>query len=258
MRVPWSSSSHWPHVRSLRCSARSSPQMGRRTVAMGKVLAKVLSPSCRTRTLHCTLLMCSYPGETKKCSQKKICACSTMRISDSLHKGEVAARALFALFLIITTVLASFEAMGARVMDSPWSRLITMISLVGAIYLGLNKDFYLPFLGPTVIPTSVLKLGTPPDASVSVSVDAPKNATHVLYWASTPSNVPLESPMVAYKGFKNAGVVEVAGGRATLRLACPGAYRVGWGKLLAKHVHYRYIFANGAMSSVKTANVSCP
>lgn len=181
-----------------------------------------------------------------------------MRISDDLQKGHVAAHALFTGALVLTTLLASLQAFGSNVLGSKWARLVVLVSLAGAVYLGFNRDFYMPFLGPTVIPTSVLKLGTPSDASVAISIDAPAKATHVVYWAANPATVPSENPISAYRGFNNAGVVEVAGKRATLRIACPGTYRVGWGRMLPKHLHYRFVFSNGVMSAVKTAAVTCP
>ena len=118
---------------------------------------------------------------------------------------------------------------------------------------------YLPFLGPSAIPTSVLKVGSPSDASVAIAIDAPAGATHVVYWAAKPSTLPVDTPGAAYVGFTNAGVVPVAGGRATLRLACPGVYKVGpTHRVIPRHVHFRYVFGNGSMSSVKTRPVACP
>lgn len=181
-----------------------------------------------------------------------------MRLSENLEKGQVAAHAVFAASLIGTAVLAAFHIFGSNVLASKWARVIVLIALVGAVFLGFNRDFYMPFLGPTVVPTSVLRVGVPSDASVAVSIDAPADATHVVYWAASPSTMPANSPMEAYRGFRNAGIVEVAGGRATMRLACPGTYRVGWSRMLPRHVHYRYIFGNGVMSAVKTASVKCP
>ena len=180
-----------------------------------------------------------------------------MRVNEKLEKVDVSARAFFALMMVLTTLLAAFQTFGANPLGSRWARLVVILSLVGAVYLGFNRDFYMPFLGPTVIPTSVLKLGTPADATVSVSIDVPKTATHVIYWAATPSTAPQDNPMAAYRGFKNAGVVEAAGGRATLRVACPGTYKVGWGRLVPRHLHYRCVFANGSLSAVKTASVTC-
>lgn len=180
-----------------------------------------------------------------------------MRITENLEKGEAAIHAVAAVALIVTAVLAALQSFGADVLSSRWARLVVLVALAGGTYVGLNRDFYLPFLGPTVVPTSVLKLGTPADATVSVTVDAPANATHVIYWAAGPSTYPSDSPPAAYQGFKNAGVVEVAGNRATLRVACPGTYKVNRGRVLPRHLHYRYVFSNGVLSSVRTANVAC-
>jgi hypothetical protein len=181
-----------------------------------------------------------------------------MRLSENLEKGQVAAQVVFTGSLVATAVLASFHIFGSNVLSRTWARAIVLVALVGAVFLGLNRDFYMPFLGPTVVPTSVLRVGVPSDASVAISIDVPSNVTHVVYWAASPSTMPANSPMEAYRGFRNAGIVETSGGRATMRLACPGTYKVGWGRLLPRHVHYRYIFNNGIMSSVKTASVKCP
>lgn len=181
-----------------------------------------------------------------------------MRLSEKMQPGEVAAHLVFVVAMLLTTLLAALQSFGSNVLASKWAKLVTVVALVGAVYLGTSRDFYMPFLGPTIIPTSVLQVGTPKDASVAMSVDAPAGATHVMYWAASPSTTPATSPAKAYEGFNNAGIVQVAGGRATLRLACPGTYTVRWNKLLPRHVHYRFIFENGMTSSVKTANVRCP
>lgn len=179
-------------------------------------------------------------------------------MSDNLQKGHVAAHAFFAFALIVTTLLATLHTFGSNVLASKWSRLVVILGLVGAVYLGFDRDFYMPFLGPTVLPTTVLKVGTPADASVSVSIDAPANVSHVVYWAANPSTMSRDDPMEAYRGFNNAGIVAATNGRATLRLACPGTYKVGWGRLLPRHVHYRYIYKTGVLSGVQTASVTCP
>lgn len=180
-----------------------------------------------------------------------------MRITENLEKGEAAIHAVSATALVVTALLAALQSFGANVLASNWARLVVLIALAGGAYLGLNRDFYMPFLGPTVVPTSLLKLGTPADANVAVSIDTPPNATHVIYWAAATSTYPTDTASAAYEGFKNAGVVEAAGGRATMRVACPGTYRVGWGRVMPRHVHYRYVFSNGVLSSVRTSPVAC-
>ena len=175
-----------------------------------------------------------------------------------MTSSAVVAHIVFVISLLVTAVLASLQALGSNVLSSSnAARLVALVALVGAVYLGTNRDFYMPFLGPTIVPTSVLKLGVPADATVSITVDAPPQATHVMYWAATAANMPFDSAAKAYSGFNNAGIVQVAAGRATMKIACPGTYRVGWGKLLPRHVHYRFVFANGMTSGVQSAPVTC-
>lgn len=181
-----------------------------------------------------------------------------MRVSDNITKSGVIAHAIFAISFILTTVMAAFHVFGARVLDRTWARFIVIVALVGAVYLGSSRDFYAPHLGVNVIPTTALKQYTPTDASVAVTVDAPDGAVYALYWASKQSTLVFESPAAAYSGYENSGVVPVAGGRATLRLGCPGVYKSSLGRVVPRHVHCRFVFPNGAMTSVKTLPVRCP
>ena len=182
-----------------------------------------------------------------------------LRQSDTVGKGQVIAQASFALSLVVTAVLAAVQAMGGNVLSRTWAKLLVMVGLVAAVYLGSSRDFYMPFLGPNVVPSSLLQIGTPTDATVALTVVAPPGATHVMYWAAQASLLTSSDPTKAYGAFSNSGVVPVAGGRATLRLACPGTYQVGMiKKVLPRHVHFRYVFKNGMVSSVKTQAVACP
>jgi hypothetical protein len=181
-----------------------------------------------------------------------------MRLSENLTTAGVASQAVFAMALIATALIASLHVFGGDVLRHSWARLVVIVGLVGAVYLGSSRDFYMPFLGPGVVPTSVLKVGSPAAASVAITIDVPEGAVHVMYWAAKQAVLPFESPKLAYDGFSNAGVVPVAGGRATLRMACPGTYKTPMGRVTSRHVHFRYVYASGAMSSVKTLPVSCP
>lgn len=172
--------------------------------------------------------------------------------------AAVTAHVVFVVAMLVAVLLAALQSFGSNVLSRRLPRLVVLIALVGAVYLGTSRDFYMPFLGPTIVPTSVLKLGAPADATVAITVEAPAGATHAMYWAAASSAMPTQSAAKAYSGFNNAGIVEVAAGRATMRVACPGTYTVGWGKLVPRHVHYRFIYANGMTSSVKTAPITCP
>ena len=176
-----------------------------------------------------------------------------------LTQPQVVTRAVFLVSMIVTTVLASLYTWGSTsALNSRWGRLVVLVAMVGAVSVGFDRNLYLPFLGATAMPPSVLKLGVPDNATLAVSVDVPKDVSYVMYWAANPSLLPSSNPKDAYSKFTNAGVVQATQGRVTLRLQCPGGYRVGWGRLLPRHVHYRYVYNNGMASEVKTAYVTCP
>lgn len=131
---------------------------------------------------------------------------------------------------------------------------------IAGLYLAVNRDFYLPFLGKAVLPPSVLKdTNKPVDQFCKlVKVDA-KDAVKVVYWAADPGNEVGSSPQEAYGEFMNSGVADVQNGEAVLVIHCPQTYKVKkfgiYNKELSKHVHYRLVNKNGMMSEVKTRNL---
>ena len=134
---------------------------------------------------------------------------------------------------------------------------------LASIYLAKNRNFYLPFLGNTVMPISVLKNISNPKANISLTVDAP-NADMVMFWAAEPlTDGEIDGEKFAYEAydkFSNAGIAEVIGGKATLKIACPQSYWVKkWGikKTLPKHIHYRLVYPTGWVSEIKTESILC-
>ena len=134
---------------------------------------------------------------------------------------------------------------------------------IAAIYLSSRKSFYLPFLGKTILPTSVIKQMDNINADIKINVDAP-NADMVIYWAANP--LPINEvdgskyAMDAYNKYTNSGVAPVISGKAELKVSCPQKYWVNkWGinKTLPKHVHYRLVYPTGWVSEVKTTKLSC-
>lgn len=173
-----------------------------------------------------------------------------------MAKREVMTRSVFLVSIFATVVAASVSAFSpCNIMRRPWARLLVVVALVGTLILAVQPSTYLPFLGPTVMPISILKPGVPSDATTTFTVDAPGDALHVLYWAAR-SGVLSTDPETAYGNFENAGMVEVVGGKAILRIKCPGTYNVR-GSALPKHVHYRYVYKNGMLSGVKTSHLKC-
>jgi hypothetical protein len=133
-----------------------------------------------------------------------------------------------------------------------------IFSLIGisALMIGFSRDTYLPFLGETVVPCSVLKDSIPENATHFAKVKVSPGAK-VLYWAAEPTNDELNTLKdwrQAYLGFKNAGIVTAdKDGIATLRFREPQPYLVGFLKQrLEAHVHYRSCANQGIMSRIET------
>ena len=139
---------------------------------------------------------------------------------------------------------------------------ITRIMYVGIALIGLyflfNRNYYLPFLGPTVIP---IPEGPPPKNLINMTLhNLPKN-TRIIYWAANPSDKISEDPFNAYNSYENSGVGKTdSDGTIVMRLACPGKYKVGkFKRLLKRHVHFRYEHPvyKGMFSKVFTTLVDC-
>jgi uncharacterized membrane protein YuzA (DUF378 family) len=136
--------------------------------------------------------------------------------------------------------------------------------LTNALFLGMGlaalglafcRDFYLPFLGQTVMPCSLLTEHTPEGANTSVRVHVHPGAK-VMYWAAEPENTELKEIQdwrKAYLGFRNAGVtIANADGIAELKVRKPQAYSVPMKGKLESHVHYRVCGDDGMMDRVET------
>ena len=135
------------------------------------------------------------------------------------------------------------------------SRIFFIVVALAALYVGVSRDSYLPFLGQTVMPSSILTERTPEKADLKVRILAPKGRK-VLYWASNPekdAKAPLKDWREAYGQFENAGVA-LAGddGSALLQVQRPQSYWVPPGRKLEPHVHYRICSDDGMMGPVRS------
>jgi len=134
------------------------------------------------------------------------------------------------------------------------------------LYLLSKRETFLPFLGESVVPSSLFEeknnndlekmLTEKSNNAISLTVYAP-NSDKVIWWASKPDDSTIAPTYdIAYDEYKNSGVSNVqSDGNAYITLPCPQQYNVN-NKKLPKHLHFRE--ANGAMlSEVKTINLSC-
>lgn len=134
-------------------------------------------------------------------------------------------------------------------------------SLVGlsAIAIMFDRDSYLPFLGPTLAPCSVLQDREPPGATKEVKIVTLPNSK-VLYWAAEPSTEKLKevkSWKEAYAKYDNAGVATSnSDGIARLKVRDPQSYKVPFKGKLDAHVHYRVCGESGFMERVNTVSMN--
>ena len=129
---------------------------------------------------------------------------------------------------------------------------------VAALFIGLHRDSYLPFLGKSLIPCEVLKPLTPENADISTDVVVGPGVK-VLYWAAEPANKDLHELndwQQAYLGYRNAGVaIANASGTVTLKVRKPQPYTVPIRGALSPHIHYRKCMGNGLIGRVYTVGL---
>jgi len=129
---------------------------------------------------------------------------------------------------------------------------------VSALFIGYTRDSYLPFLGPSVVPCSLLKVQTPEGADFEKRVLV-KPGVKVLYWAAEPSNADLQTIpdwREAYLSFRNAGVaVADEDGYVKLRVRKPQPYTVPMKSELEPHIHFRVCWNNGFIGPVETVTL---
>ena len=135
------------------------------------------------------------------------------------------------------------------------ARSIYVLVGLSALTIMFDRDTYLPFLGPTVIPCSSIPDRTPPGASKIVTVSAPPGSK-LLFWASEPEMEALKQIQTwreAYGAYENAGVTTAdSNGQAILKVRPPQAYTVPFKGRLSPHVHFRICESAGMLGRVKT------
>jgi uncharacterized membrane protein YuzA (DUF378 family) len=132
---------------------------------------------------------------------------------------------------------------------------------VSALAIMLDRDTYLPFLGPMVAPCSVLENREPPGATKEVKIVVEPNVK-VLYWAAEPAAENLKqinSWKQAYLKYDNAGVATSNGeGVVVLKVREPQGYKVPFKGRLGPHVHYRVCGEAGWMGKINSVFLDQP
>lgn len=135
--------------------------------------------------------------------------------------------------------------------DYPIDKVIYIIVAVAAIMLAMRRTTWLPFLGRTVLPGSLLELKTPKDANKKILIKTKPNSK-IAYWAATGKDSE-QGVWDAYGDYPNAGVVMSNDkGEAELPIIEGAGYVVPTGKAIPRHLHYRVVGASGMLGKVQT------
>ena len=138
-------------------------------------------------------------------------------------------------------------------MDTYLDKVIYIVVALAAIKLAMKRDTWLPFLGDSVLPTTLVPLkNMRGDTTVTVKVQP---NTKVAYWASSKTEkegVPLVEE--AYGDYANSGVVvSDEKGIAKLTVNKGTSYIVPSGREIPRHVHYRELGQSwGMMGPIMT------
>lgn len=124
------------------------------------------------------------------------------------------------------------------------------------------KETFLPFLGDSVFPISLIPNAmTPSQSNFSIDVDLPyPDGSKVIYWSANPNpdHKTYDNPQDAYGDYKNCGVAIINNHKTILHLHCPDKYKIPTGIVLDKHIHYRIVRNNNPIiSGVKTIFIKC-
>lgn len=133
-------------------------------------------------------------------------------------------------------------------------RIIYILVGISALTLAFNRDTYLPFLGESVFPCSVLPDQVPSGATRSVQVHV-EPGSKVVYWATEPSENDGSVPDYnqAYRQYQNAGVATADdSGMVTLKVREPQSYTVPLKGKLEPHIHFRVCGPTGFIGRIKT------
>jgi len=132
-----------------------------------------------------------------------------------------------------------------------------LVALAAAFFI-FKRDYYLPFLGETHVPCSVLADKTPENAETAIGVRVRPGAK-VIYWAAEPANEDLKTLndyRGAYLEYRNAGVATAdEDGNATLKVRTPQGYTVPIKGQLPPHIHYRECDGRGFMKAIVTVTL---
>lgn len=133
-------------------------------------------------------------------------------------------------------------------------KLFVFIFIISILYNMFQMDYYLPFLGYTVLPINQKSTNSNTTSTLiktkatKVKISGLPPNVKVVYWAASSSDLDgtYTDPFTAYGSYENAGIIESDDqGNAIAELECPSQYYVPskiklYKRLLPRHIHYRH------------------
>jgi len=203
-------------------------------------------------------------AETWEYCKKKLYSFSQGSLEMNAETWEYCKKKLYALAILLLIIgglnwgyfaFTGFNLVTMLVGRGAVANMIFAAVGVAALSLAFSRDVFLPFLGQTLMPCSVLKPQIPEGADFEMNVFIRPGAK-VLYWAAEPETEHLgmvKSWREAYLGVKNAGVaIADMKGNVTLKVRKPQPYTVPIRGQLEPHIHYRVCGDSGMLSAVTT------
>jgi uncharacterized membrane protein YuzA (DUF378 family) len=120
--------------------------------------------------------------------------------------------------------------------------IISLLIGLSALYFIFNRDYYLPFLGESVIPIGDKK---PTENLTKIKLSGLPPNTIVMAWGAQSDTKIYEDPFEAYGSYSNTEITQTnENGEVTIELPCPSEYYVNkfgiMKRKLKRHIHYRY------------------
>jgi uncharacterized membrane protein YuzA (DUF378 family) len=138
----------------------------------------------------------------------------------------------------------------------PIDKIIYLTVALAGIWLANERDTWLPFLGNTVFPGSLVPLVQPIKSDTSITIKTKPNVK-IAYWAAL-NKGDTTNVYSAYGNYENSGVVmSDANGNAVLPIMTGTGYTIPSGEVLPRHVHYRMVNSSknyGMMGKINTVS----
>ena len=136
----------------------------------------------------------------------------------------------------------------------PINKFIYLLILIASIMVIIKRETWLPFLGTSVLPESLIPLKIPLNANTNITVKTKPNSK-IAYWSTLPGKDDDKIDVItAYGDYSNSGVtMSDKNGIAILPIQIGTGYIVPNGRHIQRHLHYRVVgMPYGLIGKIKT------